>query len=63
MNTQGIVDNFIRKLFSRKLLVFTISSIALFIGTIESADFTIISVIYMSAQAAEDIFFKYQEKK
>lgn len=56
MKTLGIIDKGLTKLFSRKLLVFTIASIALFGGTIDSGDFTIISVIYMSAQAAEDIF-------
>lgn len=63
MKTKEIIDKGLSKLLSRKLTVFIISAIALFLETIESGDFMLISIIYMGSQAAEDIFFKYKEKQ
>jgi len=56
--TQGIVDNILSSWFSKKLLVFVIGSIALFLGNLESADWVIIATVYIGSQAAVDIVEK-----
>jgi hypothetical protein len=52
------VDNILSSWFSKKLLVFVIGSIALFLGNLESADWVIIATVYIGSQAAVDIVEK-----
>jgi predicted Co/Zn/Cd cation transporter (cation efflux family) len=51
---KAIVDNFVNKYLSRKLIVFVISTFGLFLGFLTSGDFVIIAGIYISTQAVLD---------
>lgn len=50
-----IIDNFLQRLLSRKLIVFIISSIGLFYSNIESSDWVIIAAIYLGVEGGADI--------
>ncbi len=45
-----IVDSLIHKLVSRKLTVFTVASIGMFVGNIESPDWVIIASVYIGSE-------------
>lgn len=55
MSKKEKVDVFLSKLLSRKLTVFLIGSIGMFIGKITSDDWVIIATVYIGAHAATDI--------
>lgn len=55
MSRQEIIDKMQSKWISRKLLVFTVGSIALFTGKVQSEDWVIISSIYISLEGATSI--------
>lgn len=55
MSRKEIMDKYVNKFVSRKLLVFIIATIALFIGNLISGDWVIIATVYIGAQAATDI--------
>ncbi len=50
----AILDKFLGKWASRKLTVFAIACLALFMGKIDSQDFTFIAVSYMVMQGIVD---------
>ena len=58
-----IIDKFLNKWFSRKLIVFLIGSIALFSGKLESADWVIIGTTYIFMQGATDIVERLMKAK
>jgi hypothetical protein len=55
MSRQEIVDKYVNKFVSRKLLAFVIATIALFTSDLISGDWVIIATVYIGAQAATDI--------
>ena len=52
---KGKVDAFLRKIMSRKLLVWTVSTIALFTGFIDADVWSMISIGYIGSQGVADI--------
>jgi hypothetical protein len=58
-----IIDRFLNKWFSRKLIVFLIGSIALFSGKLESSDWVIIGTTYIFMQGATDIAERLMKAK
>jgi len=55
MSRQELADKYLSKFISRKLAVFIIGSIALFLGKVESGDWVIISSVYISLEGATTI--------
>lgn len=55
MSRQEIVDKYVSKWISRKLVVFIVGSIALFTGNVESGDWVIVSSVYISLEGATSI--------
>lgn len=54
-HTRGILDRLLSSWVSKKLLVFIIGSVALFIGNLESSDWVIIATVYIGSQAVVDV--------
>lgn len=52
MSRREIIDRYIGKILSRKLLVFIITTIGLFLGNIQSGDFVIIAGMYVGTLGA-----------
>jgi len=50
-----IVDKYLHKFVSRKLLVWVTASGLLFAGGLSSADWTTLSLVYIGSQAAVDL--------
>jgi hypothetical protein len=55
MSRQEIVDKYLSKWISRKLVVFIVGSVALFLGKVESGDWVIVSSVYISLEGATSI--------
>jgi hypothetical protein len=55
MSRKEIVDRYLNKFVSRKLLAFVIATIGLFAGNLLSGDWVVIAAVYIGAQAATDI--------
>ena len=55
MSKKEKIDAFLSKWLSRKLMVFLISSFALFGGKLESGDWVIIAAAYIAMQGTTDI--------
>ena len=55
MNTKGKVDKIIGFFVSKKLTVFTIATVALFIDVITSSEWVLLSCIYLTAQGTADV--------
>jgi hypothetical protein len=55
MSRKEIVDKYVNKFVSRKLLAFVIATVALFTGVLISGDWVVIAAVYIGAQAATDI--------
>ena len=55
MSRQEIVDKYVSKWISRKLVVFIVGSVALFTGNVESGDWVIVSSVYISLEGATSI--------
>jgi hypothetical protein len=55
MSRKEKIDLFLSKWVSRKLMAFTIASVALFLGSIESNDWVIVATAYISLQGVTDI--------
>ena len=56
MSRREFVDRYLGKGISKKLMVFVIASIALFIGKLTSTDWVIIAGIYIGSQTVIDVF-------
>jgi hypothetical protein len=52
MSRQEIIDKYISKWISRKLIVFAVGSVGLFVKVIDSSDWVIIATVYMSVEGA-----------
>lgn len=52
------LDKILNKIISRKLMVFFIASIGLFMGNITSSDWIIIATAYITVQGVMDSFSK-----
>jgi hypothetical protein len=60
MSKKEKIDLFLKKWVSRKLMVFSIASVALFTGSILSNDWVIVATAYISLQGVTDIVEKLQ---
>lgn len=60
LDKDGIADNWIGKVTSRKLLVWTVASVALFLSQIKSEDWVAISLAYIGSQALVDLAAKWR---
>ena len=56
----GLIDRFLGKWASRKLLVFFIATLLSLAGSITSGDWTYIAVAYIGSQAAVDLMTKFK---
>lgn len=56
----GLIDRFLGKWASRKLLVFFIATLLSLAGSITSGDWTYIAIAYIGSQAAVDLMSKYK---
>lgn len=56
MSRKEFIDRYLGKGISKKLMVFIIASIALFIGKLTSTDWVIIAGIYIGSQTVIDVF-------
>jgi len=63
MSRQEYIDKYLSKWVSRKLIVFGIASIGLFTKSIESGDWIIIAVTYMSVEGAITVVEKIYKAK
>ena len=55
MSRKEIVDKYLNKFVSRKLLVFVVATFGLFFKNLVSGDWVIIATAYIGAQATTDI--------
>lgn len=63
MSKKEKIDAFLSKWLSRKLMVFLISSAALFSNKLESADWVIIAAAYIAMQGTTDIVERLMKVK
>lgn len=63
MSKQEYIDKYLSKWVSRKLIVFIVASTALFVKSIESGDWVIIAVTYMSVEGAISVAEKIYKAK
>jgi hypothetical protein len=61
MSSKEKIDLFLKKWVSRKLMVFSVASVALFTGSIASNDWVIVATAYISLQGVTDIVQKLQK--
>lgn len=57
------LDTLINKWISRKLFVFLIATLLLWIADLESADWTMIAVVYLGSQTVLDSVVAYNKSK
>lgn len=55
MSRQELIDKYVSKWVSRKLIVFVVASVGLFAKVIDSGDWVIISTAYISIEGATNI--------
>ena len=60
IDRNGAVDNWLGKIASRKLLVWTVACVALFLSQINSEDWVAISLAYIGSQALVDLASKWR---
>ena len=60
-DNSGFADRWLGKLTSRKLLVWTVASAALFMSQIKSEDWVAISLAYIGSQALVDLAARWRE--
>lgn len=63
MSKKEKIDAFLSKWLSRKLTVFLIGCVGMFIGKITSEDWVIIATVYIGAQMATDIVERLMKAK
>jgi hypothetical protein len=63
MSTREKVDLFLNKWVSRKLTVFVVGSIALFLGNLTSSDWVIIATAYIAIEGATNIVERVMKAK
>ena len=52
---RGLADRLVEKVTSRKLLVWTVATVALFIGTVSDNHWVAVSLAYIGSEALKDI--------
>jgi len=57
------LDTLINKWISRKLFVFLIATLLLWIADLESSDWTMIAVVYLGSQTVLDSVVEYNKSK
>jgi hypothetical protein len=57
------LDTLINKWISRKLFVFLMATLLIWVADLESADWTIIAVAYLSSQTVIDSVVAYNKSK
>jgi hypothetical protein len=57
------LDTLINKWISRKLFVFLIATILLWLADLESSDWTLIAVVYLGSQTVLDSVVAYNKSK
>lgn len=62
MSRQEIIDKYLGKAISKKLIVFIISTIALFTGKVTGTEWIIISTAYISIVAYSETILKLKDK-
>lgn len=63
MSRKEYIDSLVSKWISRKLIVFAVASTGLFMKSIESGDWVIIAVTYMSVEGAISVVEKIYKAK
>lgn len=63
MSTREKVDLFLNKWVSRKLTVFVVGSVALFLGNLTSSDWVIIATAYIAIEGATNIVERIMKAK
>jgi len=57
------LDTLINKWISRKLFVFLVATVLLWIADLESSDWTLIAVVYLGSQTVLDSVVAYNKSK
>ena len=63
MKNNPIIDGFIGRLLSRKLIVFILATIGLYLSNLTSSDWVTIAGIYLSVEGAADVVGRFISKK
>jgi hypothetical protein len=63
MSTREKIDFFLNKWVSRKLTVFVVGSIGLFLGNLTSSDWVIIATAYIAIEGATNIVERIMKAK
>ena len=63
MSRQEYIDKYLSKWISRKLIVFAVASTGLFTKSIESGDWVIIAVTYMSVEGTINVVEKIYKSR
>lgn len=63
MSTREKIDLYLNKWVSRKLTVFVVGSIALFLGNLTSSDWVIIATAYIAIEGATNIVERIMKAK
>ena len=63
MSRKEKIDLFLNKWVSRKLSVLAVGSAALFIGSLESSDWTILATMYVGTEGATSIVERLMKAK
>ena len=62
MSRRQIIDFFLGKYLSRKLLVFIIATLLCLFGDLTSGDWVTVAIVYISSQAVVDTMTKLRSK-
>jgi hypothetical protein len=63
MSRQELIDKYVSKWISRKLVVFVVASVGLFVKVIDSGDWVIISTAYISIEGFTSIVTQIYKSK
>ena len=63
MSRQELVDGYLKKWVSRKLVVFVVASVGLFTKVIDSSDWVIVSTAYISIEGVTSIVTQIYKSK
>jgi len=63
MSTREKIDLYLNKWVSRKLTVFVVGSVALFLGNLTSSDWVIIATTYIAIEGATNIVERIMKAK
>jgi hypothetical protein len=63
MSTREKIDLYLNKWVSRKLTVFVVGSVALFLGNLTSSDWVIIATAYIAIEGATNIVERVMKAK